>query len=153
MRTSRRGQLAIETNKERDIRLETISTHRRERLATETAEERELQLQQMREHDCLAQETVQERLPSFQLLDQPSTQAKMKKFHSYFSSLHSPTCSTCLESFPGLQLRSPSTECARCYQDKHTPKVYSSGNNIDPGPIPPDLQVCHFMKMMYCMGG
>ena len=55
--------------------------------------------------------------------------------------------------FPGLQLRSPSTECARCYQDKHTPKVYSSGNNIDPGLIPPDLEVCHFMKMMYRMGG
>ena len=67
MCTRRRGQLAVETNEERDIILETMSTHRREHLATESAEERESRLQQMREHDHLAQETVQERLPSFQL--------------------------------------------------------------------------------------
>ena len=41
MRTSGRGQLAMETSEERDIRLETMSIHQRERLATETAEERE----------------------------------------------------------------------------------------------------------------
>ena len=78
----------METSEERDIRLETMSTHQREHLATESAEERESRPQQMREHDRLAQETVQERLPSFQPLNQPSTQAKMKKFHSFISLLY-----------------------------------------------------------------
>ena len=31
------------------------------------------------------------------------------------------------------------TECVHCYQDKYTPNTYSSGNNLDPGPILPDL--------------
>ena len=34
-----------------------------------------------------------------------------------------------------------SNECVRCSRDKRTPKLYSTDNNMDPGPIPTQLQV------------
>ena len=37
---------------------------------------------------------------------------------------------------------SEATECVRCRQDEHIPKVYSSSINIDPGPVPSELLVC-----------
>ena len=33
------------------------------------------------------------------------------------------------------------TECVLCTRDKHIPNMYSSANNMDPGPIPLQLQV------------
>ena len=65
----------------------------------------------------------------------------MLKFHSELATLEVLSCTTCLESFPGLKLKSQSTECVRCSRDKHTPKLYSSANNMDPGPVPSELQV------------
>ena len=50
-------------------------------------------------------------------------------------------CTTCSEAFPGLQLHPGSAECAHCSRDNRTPKLYSNGNNMDPGPIPLQLQV------------
>ena len=35
----------------------------------------------------------------------------------------------------------PTGLCVRCCRDKHIPKMYSSANNMDPGPLPPQLQV------------
>ena len=32
-------------------------------------------------------------------------------------------------------------EYIHCHNDKHVPKLYSFGNNIYPGPIPPALMV------------
>ena len=85
----------------------------------------------------------EERESSSQLVSNSLVQMKMKTFHAHFATLTFPKCSTCLESFPELQLRHPTTECMRCCRDKHTPKVYSSANNTDPGPLdlPPQLQV------------
>ena len=38
--------------------------------------------------------------------------------------------------FPGLKIHSHiSTECLQCTQDEHTPKLYSSTNNMDPDPL------------------
>ena len=31
--------------------------------------------------------------------------------------------------------------CVLCCRDKHIPKMCSSANNMDPGPLPPQLQV------------
>ena len=45
----------------------------------------------------------------------------------------------CSEGFPGLRLHTD--ECQRCSRDKHIPKLYSSTNNMDPDPVPPQLQV------------
>ena len=33
------------------------------------------------------------------------------------------------------------TECVRFIRDKCIPKLYSSMNNMDPGPVPPELHV------------
>ena len=53
--------------------------------------------------------------------------------------------SVCLETFPGLNMKSVATdadrECVRCYRDSHIPKLYSSANNMHPGLVPPELQV------------
>ena len=53
-----------------------------------------------------------------------------------------------MESFPGLQLHLESTECLRCSRDKRIPKLYSSANNMDPGPIPSELQVGNNISVM-----
>ena len=70
---------------------------------------------------------------------QCSVQIK-RKFHEHFASL-SPKCFTCLEHFPGIQLYPSITECMQGYRDKHIPKLYSSTNNMNPGPLPPQLKV------------
>ena len=77
-----------------------MSTYQHERLAAETAEEREVRLQcdRQRHRD---QQLVRSQLPLF---EQHSIRAKMHKFHAHFATLDLSTCTTCLESFPGLQL-------------------------------------------------
>jgi len=77
-----------ETTEQRDIILEAMRTQLRDHLANETAEHRESRLQHRRQRE---QQQLQEKLSLLQLLNQPSIQTKMKKFHSYFSSLQSPT--------------------------------------------------------------
>uniref|UniRef100_A0A1X7U168 DUF6570 domain-containing protein n=1 Tax=Amphimedon queenslandica TaxID=400682 RepID=A0A1X7U168_AMPQE len=67
----------------------------------------------------------------------------MVGFHESISSLTFLTYETCLEQFPNMSVsRQPNrvNECRRCATDKHIPKLYSSGNNINPGPVPPQLQ-------------
>ena len=83
-------------------------------------------------------------LPLFQ---HRSVQAKMEKFHMHLATLEVTRCSTWSEAFPGLHLHPGSTECARCGRDKHTPRLYSNGNNMDPGPISAQLQV--IIKLTY----
>ena len=148
-----RDRLAAESVEQREARLQQMSIHQRERRAAESAEEREARLQRMSalQRGRLAVETDEEREDRLQrareqssqvlLFEQHSIQVKMRRFHAHFALLDSSTCSTCLESFPGLQLHPPSTECVRCYRDKHAPKMYSSANNMDPGPLPTQLQV------------
>ena len=53
-----------------------------------------------------------------------------RNFHAEIAALEMQKCTTCSEAFPGLQLRSHSTECMRCNRDKHVPKLYSSMNNM-----------------------
>ena len=156
----RRDRLAAETPNEREVRLQYMrdklaaekrearlqhmSTYQHERLAAETAEERELRLQcdRQRHRD---QQLVQSQLPLF---EHHSIRAKMDKFHAHFAMLNLSTCTTCLESFPGLQPHFESAECLRCSQDKRIPKLYSSANNMDPGPIPSELQVGNNITVM-----
>ena len=144
MSTYEHERLAAETPEEREARLQHMSTYQHERLATETAEEREVRLQcdRQRHRD---QQLVQSQLPLF---EQHSIRAKMHKFHAHFATLDLSTCTTCLEGFPGLQLHLGSAECLRCSRDKHIPKLYSSANNMDPGPIPSELQVGNNITVM-----
>ncbi len=69
------------------------------------------------------------------LFEQSAVQCKMQNFHS---KLEFYSCTSCLERFPNL---ANSTICARCNRDKRIPKLYSANNNMDPGPVPPQLQV------------
>ena len=121
-----------------------MTTTQNERLAAESAEEREARLlrasanQRQRRAVESSQLTRSSREEPFK---QRSVQLKMRKFHEHFASISSPKCSTCLKCFPGIQLYASTTECMRCYRDKHTPKVYSAANNMNPGPLPPQLKV------------
>ena len=96
-----------------------------ERLAVETPEARETRLQ--RYSVRYREQSAQPQLPLFQ---QCSIKAKMRKFHANMATLDTPVCTTCSESFPGLQLHSKSTECLRCSRDKRIPKLYSSSTNF-----------------------
>ena len=80
------------------------------------------------------------------LFQQARVRFKMRQFHSRLKSVCVPRCVTCLESFPGMNVRTVSvssdeTECLRCARDKYTPKIYSSANNMDPGSVLPELMV------------
>ena len=138
MRTAQQERLTAETHEERDARLERRRAAQQERLATETAEEREARQQ----HDRVSHRQLQDAQSSLPLLEQHSVQTKMLKFHAQIASLSCPQCVTCSEGFPGLHLAPHSAECMHCSHDKHVTKLYSSANDLDPGPSPPQLQVC-----------
>ena len=86
------------------------------------------------QHRLLVQEsdTVTMHHSPLPLLDQPWVQSKLSAFQFNH-------CSSCCESFPGLNV-SASGICSRCSHDAHVPKLYSDGNNMDPGTVPPVLQ-------------
>ena len=102
IRDNRRQSLATETEEERAARLQQMSANQHHRLAAETGSEREARLQRNRE----GQRGQQSQLPLF---EQPSVQAKMRKFHAEIAALEMQKYTTCSERFPGLQLRSHST--------------------------------------------
>ena len=150
-RESHRERRSTETADETEARLQHDRESHRERRSTETADETEARLQHDREshrEQRALGALSQSQLP---LIQQRSVQAKMKKFHTHLATLEVSRCSTCLEAFPGLHPQPGSTECARCGRDKHTPKLYSSGNNVDPGPIPAQLQVIIKLFTYICM--
>ena len=84
------------------------------------------------------------------LIEHHSVQEKMIKFHQEIHSLQAVTCSTCMETFPGMKLNSVS-ECLRCSRDKLNPKLYSAANDMIPGPVPQELQVSTYLMLIYCI--
>ena len=133
MRINQCQRLGAESAEQREARLLQVSTNQCERLAAESVEERESRQQRVNKRETHANRE--------QPFKQRSIQMKMRSFRNYFASLSSPKCSTRLESFPGIHLCLLTTECMRCYRDKHTPKLYSSANNMDLGPLQSQLQV------------
>ena len=148
--TMAQQRLASEIPEQREARLQQLTVTAQQRLASKTPEDREARLQQDRETH------IQRRYPAtseFPLLQQPGVHSKMKTFHSKLASLTVSKCITCLERFPGLTVAivSPdSTECVRCRRDKHITKVYSTANNMNPGPVPPELMVCEKNTNIMC---
>ena len=155
-------RLAVESAEERQARLQQLSSNQQERLARESEEARQARLVQLsvNQRERLAAESVRERearlktdsekhrqqrgeQPHLSLLEQPWVQQKMHTLHTHLATLYVSQCTTCSEGFPGLKLQSHTTECLRCCRDKHVPKLYSSTNNMDPGPVPAQLQVSH----------
>ena len=47
-------------------------------------------------------------------------------------------CPICNERIPGMTL--VMGMCRHCYKEKKTPKKFSNGNNMDPGPVPEELK-------------
>ena len=127
------GRLAMETEEQRTARLERLSANQRGRLSTESSEQRELRLQSRRQSHEIRLSTP--------LLKQRPVRTKMLKFHQHLATLQVPTCITCSKGFPGLKMSTQSSECFVCSRDKDVPKLYCSLNNMDPGPIPPQLKV------------
>ena len=66
----------------------------------------------------------------------------MHSFHAEMSSVQIPTCSTCMETFPGMKINSRTSECQRCTRDRREPKLYSSFNNMHPGAVPISSPIC-----------
>ena len=78
-------RLTAETEQQREARLERLSTLQSERLASETPEQRVARLLRDRQ----GHRDQHSQLP---LLDQPSVQSKMQKFHEHFTALDVPIC-------------------------------------------------------------
>ena len=138
--SNQQERLARESEEARQVRLVQLSVNHRERLAAESVGEREVRLQT----DSEKHRQQRAGQPHLSLLEQPWVQQKMRTFHTHLATLYVSQCTTCSEGFPGLKLQSHTTECLRCCRDKHVPKLYSSANNMDPGPVPAQLQVSHF---------
>ena len=113
-------RLKDETDKERVIRLELMQ----QRLVAESKEERATRLENVQ---------PDQHLPPF---EQRCVQSAI---HQEMSTIDTPTCSTCMEKFPGMKVNGQS-ECLHCARDKNVPKLYSLDNNVHPGHIPPQLQ-------------
>ena len=120
-------RLTAETEQQREARLERLSTLQSERLASETPEQRVARLLRDRQ----GHRDQHSQLP---LLDQPSVQSKMQKFHEHFTALDVPMCVTCSKAFPGLKVNLQSGECLSCSRDKRVTKLFSS-DNMNPSPV------------------
>ena len=137
-------RLQQETDRERDKRLQNLSDNQKQRLALESDDERTTRnLKVSNSQKSAARETskITPHLPS---LEEESVKAKMKAFHEDLYAIKSPTCTTCMEKFPGLRVNSHSF-CLRCSRDKKSPKMFSAENNMHPGEVPPELQVFHIV--------
>ena len=76
---------------------------------------------------------------------------KIKEFHRKLFGIKVVLCSVCLECFPNIKIDDGGV-CTRCRADSRTLKIYSAGNNMDPGPVPPELSVSFFnMQRVDCM--
>ena len=124
-----------------DDQREDRLARRREVYAAQSDDQREEGLARRRE-DYAAQSNHQreERLPRTQQIHD----SRLIKFHDSVSSMAFSKCDTCLERFPNLSVTTQANainKCIRCGNDKHIPKLFSSANNMDPGAVPPQLQV------------
>ncbi len=148
--------LANETPDERAVRLKRQCAYKENALANETPEQKSARLQNMSVYKRqFAQDAVlkvinaehlhnNETAPLIHqaILKDTVVKEKMDKFHHEMSSIESTICIVCSEKFPGTKMASLSTTCIRCYRDKANPKLYSSENNMNPGAVPNELQVC-----------
>ena len=141
LRAGEHERRAMETEEEREGRLQALRAGEHERRAMETEEEREARLHALRagQQERRAMETA-DTIHQAPLLDQPQVQRKMLRFHSHMAQLQFNECSTCAEAFPSIKIKSGTSECLRCFRDKHKVKLYSCANNMHPDPVPPELQ-------------
>ena len=120
-------RLSAESATERENRINRASAIQQQRLAVKTVKERETgRLSLKHESKNVSRDS---HLP---LLEQHHVHKKMSDFHKDLAAIETPSCSICMEKFPGMKVNS-FQECLRC---KHLPKLYSCNNNMHPGPVP-----------------
>ena len=140
-----------ETPQEREIRLATRRERERMRRANLSAERRQCILDQRREryqHTRNLNATPTSGNPievTVRAVDDHGVIQKMKEFHEDIGSLEAVRCIICQENFPNLKTNEIG-HCTRCHRDTKIPKLYSSENNMHPGPVPPELSVSVFSK-------
>jgi predicted Zn-ribbon and HTH transcriptional regulator len=134
MSALQKQRLANESEEERAQRLSHKSALQKQRLASESEEDRADRLAHMRN----VRSNEVNHSPQIDLLQ---VKAKLLKFHQELSEINVPTCTICDETFPGMAVNKKS-ECIRCTRDKRTPKLFSADNDMHPGAVPAELQVC-----------
>ena len=80
-------------------------------------------------------------------VDSPYITQKLKQFHEKLFKLEAALCVVCLERFPTIKINEAGV-CSRCGADTRVPKLYSAANNMDPGPLPPELCVSSYNNLI-----
>ena len=150
LRTARQLRTA-QSPKERDARLQQLRTAREQTIATEATEERQTRLQQLRSAGgdrgpsstvkyCSATGLLSNRIAaeSTEGREARLKQLKTAKHFQVYMSVRSVSTS------------STQSECLRCTLDKHSPKLYSSANNMNPGVVPLQLMVRFYTSATLC---
>ena len=129
MSIAQQRRLTHETLDQREARLEQMSIAQQIRLTHKTPDQREAGLEQMSlaQQRRLTHETPEEtaarceqdRESHRRQREEQSVHTKIANFHSHLAALQVSQCITCLEEFPGLNVRTVSpdsndTECVRC---------------------------------------
>ena len=137
LRLAQQQRIDNETPAERQGRLDTLRLAQQQRRQNETPDERQAGLEAVR----LAQQERRDISIATPLFQQNAVESRMLNFHSKLASLEFRECNTCSERFPNLTMSRNNTECSRCHQDRRIPKLYSTTNNMNPGPVPQQLLV------------
>ena len=117
---------------ERESRLARRRERDRARCASLAREQRQCILQERRER--YQQASVELRI------DDENVVQLISNFHKEVASLEAVNCPVCQECFPTIKL-SEAGHCIRCHSDSRISRLFSNENNMDPGPIPPELSV------------
>ena len=86
-------------------------------------------------------------------VDDPDITQRIKQFYRDLTALDNVLCSECLKRLPSIQTDAAGI-CYHCNNDKEVLKLYSAANNMEPGPVPPELCISlHFLmySRMNCM--
>ena len=146
LRLAQQQRIDNETPAERQGRLDTLRLAQQQRRQNETPDERQARLEAVR----LAQQERRDISIATPLFQQNAVQSRMLNFHSKLASLEFRECNTCSERFPNLTMSRNNMECSRCHQDCRIPKLYSTANNMNPGPVPQQLLVSSCVTFCVC---
>ena len=140
-REQARLRRAAETPEQREARLARRRQYDRARRAALTREQREA-MNQVRRTAHQINNPPQVARNDFRncTIDDERITDKIKEFHRKLFAIEAVLCCVCLERFPTIETDDGGV-CTRCRADSKTPKIYSAGNNMDPGPVPPELSV------------
>jgi len=146
LRLDQQHRIDNETPAERQARLEAIRLAPQQRRQNETPDERQARLKAIR----LTQQERRDISIATPLFQQNAVESRMLIFHSKLVSLEFRECNTCSVRFPNLTMSRNNTECSCCHQDRRIPKLYSTANNMNPGPVPQQLLVSSCVTFSIC---